>query len=528
MIRALRILSVSAMGLSFLLGVWAQTNAPSTTTYDIVLASGRVIDPETKLDAVRNVGINDGRISAISPEELKGQVVVDVAGLIVAPGFIDWHAHGQNTLADRVQAFDGVMTAMELEAGMLPIGRWYDLQAKSKRVVNYGASSSWGIARMVTLEGIPLPAEPRAAALFANFSLKKWPNDIATPEQVDAIVNLIEQGLKEGGLGIGVVPGYAPGSGYKELLAVHVLAAKYRVPTFSHVRSEGDVDPLSAAQAYGEMLSFAAATGANVHICHLNSTSFRDMPLAVSMIHRALEQGLKVTVEAYPYGAASTAIGAKFLDPENLSRIGMSYESVEYHGKRLNESSFNELRSKNPGAIVVVHFYELPRDQKLLDMAVLFPGGIIASDAMPWISTATGQEIDSNAWPMPDDAFAHPRSAGTFTRFLAQYVRDRKLISWPDAIAKTSYLPAKLFEETAPQMKKKGRLQVGMDADITVFNPATVQDRATYERPNQTSSGVKYLLVNGAFVIRDGELDKNVFPGKPVRRSAASSTTAAN
>jgi Amidohydrolase family len=519
--RITRILSICAIWLGFLPGVWAQTNVPTTAPYDIVLANGRVIDPETRLDAVRNVGIKDGKIAAVSTAALKGQVVVDATGLIVAPGFIDWHAHGQNTLADRMQAFDGVTTALELEAGMLPISRWYDLQARSKRVVNYGASSSWGIARIATLEGTPLPAEPSAQALFADFGLKKWQNDIATPEQVANIVNLIEQGLKEGALGVGIVPGYAPGSGYKELLAVHTLAAKYKVPIITHVRSEGDVDPLSAAQAYGEELSYAAATGANVHICHLNSTSFRDMPLAVSMIHRALEEGLKITVEAYPYGAASTGIGAKFLDPENLSRIGMSYQSVEYQGKRLNESSFNELRTKNPGAIVVLHFYELPRDQKLLDMAVLFPGGIIASDAMPWLSTRTGKVVDPNAWPIPDDAFAHPRSAGTFTRFLAQYVLDRKLISWPDAIAKTSYLPAKYLEETAPQMKKKGRLQVGMDADITVFDPATVQDRATYERPNQTSVGVKYLLVNGTFVIRNGDLDTKAFPGQPVRRAVS-------
>lgn len=490
----------------------------TTTLYDIVFANGRVIDPETKLDAVQNVGIKNGRIAAVSAAALKGQVIVDATGHIVAPGFIDWHAHGQNTLADRVQAFDGVTTALELEAGMLPIGLWYDLQARSKRVLNYGASSSWGIARMVALEGIPLPVEPSAFTLFANFRLKKWPNDVATPGQVAAIMCLVEQGLKEGGLGVGVVPGYAPGSGYKELLAVHMLAAKYKVSTYSHVRSEGDVDPLSAAQAYSEVLSFAAGTGANVHICHLNSTSFRDMPLAVSMIHRALEQGLKITVEAYPYGAASTGIGAKFLDPENLSRIGMSYESLEYQGKRLNKSSFDELRAKNPGAIVVVHFYELPRDQKLLDMAVLFPGGIIASDAMPWVSTRTGQEINPNIWPMPDDAFAHPRSAGTFTRFLAQYAHNRKLISWPDAIAKTSFMPAKLFEETAPQMKKKGRLQEGMDADIVVFDPAAVEDRATYERPNQTSVGMKDVLVNGVFVIRDSELDTKAFPGQPVRR----------
>ena len=398
--RTTRIFPACTIVLSLLLGAWAQTNTPATTRYDIVIANGRVIDPETRLDAVRNVGIKDGKIAAVSNSPLKGERVIDATGLLVAPGFIDWHAHGQNTLADRVQAFDGVTTALELEAGMLPTDRWYDLQARSKRILNYGASSSWGIARMAALESIPLPAEPRAAALFANFRLTKWPNDTATPEQLTRIVNLTEQGLQEGGLGIGLVPGYAP-----------------------------------------------------------------------------------------------------------------------YQGKRLNESSFKELRGRNPGAIVVLHFYELPRDQKLLDMAVLFSGGIIASDAMPWLSTETGREIDSNAWPLPNTAFAHPRSAGTFTRFLAQYVRDRKLISWPDAITKTSYLPAKYLEETAPQMEKKGRLQVGKDADIVVFDPATLRDQATYERPNQTSVGMRYVLVNGAFVIRNGELDTSAFPGRPVRRT---------
>ena len=501
-----------------IVSAFAEPISPMALSCDIVLANGRVIDPETKLDAVRSVGIKDGKIVAVSSETLRGQTVLDAAGLIIAPGFIDCHAHGQNTLSDRVQAFDGVTTTLELEGGMLPIGKWYELQTKSKRVLNYGASVSWAIARITAIENISLPTEPRASSLFANFDLKKWPNEIATSEQLTTILNLTEQGLKEGGLGIGLVPGYAPGCGYKELLAEHVLARKYNVPTYSHVRSQGDKDPLSAAQAHGEMISYAAATGAHVHICHLNSTSFRTIATAVAMIQEAQKQGLKISVEAYPYGAGSTGIGAKFLDPENLARVGMSYDSIEYQGKRLNEHSFKELRVKSPGAIVVAHFYELPRDQQLLDMAVLFPDAIIASDVMPWMSTKTGREIDSNAWPLPGDAFSHPRSAGTFTRFLADYVRERKLISWPDAIAKTSYLPAKLVEESAPQMKRKGRLQVDMDADIVVFDPSTIQDRATYAQPNQTSVGVKYLLVNGTFVIRNGELDTNAFPGHPVRR----------
>ena len=157
LVWTIMLLSVCVIWLGFLPDVCGQTNVSTSPPYDIVLANGRVIDPETKLDAVRNVGIKDGKVAAVSPDALKGQVVVDATGLIVAPGFIDWHAHGQNTLADRVQAFDGVTTALEFEAGMLPIGRWYDLQARSKRVVNYGASSSWGMARIATLEDIPLP-----------------------------------------------------------------------------------------------------------------------------------------------------------------------------------------------------------------------------------------------------------------------------------------------------------------------------------------------------------------------------------
>ena len=496
-------------------------STPAPATYDIVLSNGRVIDPETKLDAIRNIGINDGKIAAVSTAPLKGNTVIDATGLIVSPGFIDWHSHGQNTLSDRMQAFDGVTTTLELELGALPVSRWYSQQAESHRVLNYGASSSWAEARIAVMEQVTLPEHASLLTILPYFSDKRFSSDVATPDQVSKIVDLVDQGLKEGALGVGVPLGYSPGSGYKELLAVHTLAAKYNVPLYEHVRSEGDVDPLSAAQAYGEVLSYAAATGANVHICHLNSTTFGDMPLAVPMIRHAQEQGLKVTVEAYPYGAGSTGAGSKFLSPENLPRMGMTSHSIEYLGKRLDDQSLNQLRATNPGAMIIDYYYELPRDQKFLDAAVLFPGGTIASDSMPWVSRTTGKPIDPNAWPIPADAYAHPRGAATFIKFLQDYVRERKVVSWPDAIAKVSYLPARYLEDAAPQMKHKGRLQPGMDADITVFDPATIAARATFAQPNQTSVGVKYLLINGHFVVRNGDLDAKAFPGQPIRRATA-------
>jgi N-acyl-D-glutamate deacylase len=238
-----------------------------------VVLYGRVIDPERYLDDVRDVGIRDGRIVTVMRDKLSGEQSVAAQGLIVAPGFIDCHSHGQNNLADRVHAFYGVTTVLELEAGILPVGRWYDIQASKRRVLNYGTASSWVFSRFVTLEGIPLSKEPRIQLLFFTaFGHSKWSNDVATPEQLDQIVNKVEQGLKEGGLGIGAVPGYAPGTGYKELLAVQTLAANYKVPTYWHVRSVGDADPLSAAQAYGEVISFAAATDSHVHICQTRYT----------------------------------------------------------------------------------------------------------------------------------------------------------------------------------------------------------------------------------------------------------------
>jgi N-acyl-D-glutamate deacylase len=127
---------------------------------DLVITSGRVVDPQRYLDDVRNVGIRDSRIVTVTRDKLSGEQSVDAQGLVVAPGFIDWHSHGQNNLADRVHAFDGVTTVLELEAGILPVGRWYDIQAKNRRVLNYGTASSWVFARFATLEGIPLSRTP--------------------------------------------------------------------------------------------------------------------------------------------------------------------------------------------------------------------------------------------------------------------------------------------------------------------------------------------------------------------------------
>ncbi|WP_217998232.1 amidohydrolase family protein [Flavihumibacter petaseus] len=503
-----------------ILGIFSSCkNSPEKTgsRYDLVIIGGTVIDPETKLNAIQNIGIDSGVISVITNEKIEGKKTINATGLIVAPGFIDLHSHGQSLIADRMQAFDGVTTALELESGVLPIGEWYQFQEKQGRVLNYGAAAAWTFARISEMEGIPM----RADLLWFQqaFSLKHWVYDPANDSQTVAIAKRIEQGIQEGSLGIGVNAGYAPGGGYKELLAVHELAARYKVPVFTHVTGDYPDDPNSAAESIGQIISYAAATGSQEHICHLNSTSRKDIATTRKLILGAQARGLPISTEAYTYGASSTTIGAALFNEEGIKRKGIRYSQIELNGIPLNDQTFHQYRKETPGAVIVFKFFDLPREHDLLDQSVLFPGGAIASDGMPWLDKATGMPVDDHQWPLSEKAFAHPRGAGTYTRLLAQWVRERHALTISEAIAKSSLIPAQILERSVPAMKRKGRLQLGMDADIILFDPATVQDNATFTNPTLPASGMMYVLVNGKLVIENGVLNPDARPGKPVRRN---------
>lgn len=493
----------------------------ASNVHDIVIAGGRVIDPETGFDAVANVGITGGTITAVSTSPLNGHKTIDAHGQVVAPGFIDLHAHGQSKVADRMQAFDGVTTALELESGTLPVGAWYDAQAKAGRVLNYGTSAAWTFARIAELEEL----QPEADVLWFQkaFSLQKWVNNAATRVQVGHIVDSLEQGLRDGAIGIGINAGYAPGGGYKELLAVHKLAASYGVPTFTHISGDFPDDPKSAAESVGDIISLTVATGSQSHICHINSSSLSDIDTTMSMIAAARARKLPITTESYTYGASSTTVGAALFSDEAREKKSIDTSSIEFNGQPLDDASFAKLRSEEPGSVVVFHFLKLPQEQATLDKAVLGEGVAIASDAMPWADKRTGQLIGNDVWPLPDYAFAHPRSAGTYTRLLSYWVREQKTLSLVEAVQKASLIPAQILEASVPQMAKKGRLQVGMDADVIVFDPVTVRDRATFTQPNQTAEGMQHVFVNGVPVIRQGQLDMEAAPGKAVRRTPTNS-----
>ena len=492
---------------------------------DIVILNGRVIDPETGLDAVRNVAVDGGKIVAISEFDLEGDVVVDATGHVVSPGFIDLHAHGQSIGDYRMQAMQGVTTALELESGVLPIGDWYAGQAAKNLPINYGAAAGWTFGRIAAFTD----TDPLATAAYFQDAqaLSDWKSDIAAPDQFTRIMDLVEEGLKEGGLGIGVNAGYAPGYGQKEYFALAELANRYGVATYTHVRYASNLEPQSSFEALKELIANAAITGAHMHICHLNSTSLSDIHATLSLVEEAMAKGINITVEGYPYGAANTVVGAAmFSGPNWRERMASTANNFQLGRDRMTEEELADYQANNPGTFITWHFLDEdnPSDLALLDATITHPAVLIASDAVFWAyfdENGSVKTYEGDAWPLPDKVFSHPRSSGAYAKILRSYVRERGLLSLNEAIRKMSLMPAQTLEDFVPQMKFKGRIQIGMDADIAVFDPATVADKATYDNANQPAVGFQTVLVNGGFVVQDGELVVDANHGQPIRRTVA-------
>jgi N-acyl-D-aspartate/D-glutamate deacylase len=486
---------------------------------DLLLRGGRVIDPESGSDEVRDVHVRAGRVAAIgtdlaAPDDAE---VLDVAGLVVGPGFVDLHSHVHSIAGQRLQALDGVTTTLDLEAGLMPLERAYREAAEQGRPLNYGFSASWGGARAHVLAG-----RPADASIISSLSVlgdPRW-QATSTPAQLAAWLDLLGGELAAGALGIGVLMGYAPRTDPAEYLAVARLAAEAGVPTYTHIRELVEADETTPFDGAEEVVRAAAETGAAMHHCHVNSTSRRHVDRVLGSITRAREAGSRVTVEAYPYGAGSTGVGAFFLAPERLPTMGLRPSSLVLlpSGERIaDEARLREVRAQAPGTPCVVEFFDEddPSDRALLHQALAYPEAIIASDAMP-VLWPDGR-IDSQEWPLPPGGMTHPRTAGTFTRAIRRMVRESATWTWTEAFRRCSFLPARVLDEVAPAACGMGRLSVGADADIVVLDPLTVTDTATYLDSTSPSVGILHLLVGGTAVVRDGELVVDAYPGRPLR-----------
>lgn len=478
--------------------------------YDVVFMGGRVIDPESGYDQLANVAISGNKIAAISKLPLIGIDSIDASGLVISPGFIDLHSHALSRLGQQLQAMDGVTTALELEAGVYPIDALSQIM-NSGSVINYGASTGHLAIRQRVIENIlkphilsvtkQLPPAPGSKSTKKPAAQKNAAFiDVATEQQLSAMQAHLQQGIADGGLGIGLLLDYLTGAVTTgELDMIFQVAAAAAVPVFVHIRRGLPGDPAGLE----EVINLAQKHQTSVHVCHLNASAMGSIQHFLDLITRAQAQGLDITAEAYPYNAGSTSISAAVFSRDWQSIFGITYKDVEWAatGERFTKSLWDNYRQRFPEGQIIHHYGK----EQWTRVALQAPGIIVASDAMPLVTR---------------DERVHPRGVGTFSKILGRYTASADPSVSMDlvtALAKMTLLPARRMEKFAPAFNNKGRLREGFDADLTLFDPGKVTDMATFQQPQNPSNGIQYVVVNGEFVLREGKLIEAALPGKIIK-----------
>jgi dihydroorotase len=398
-------------------------------------------------------------------------------------------------------ARDGVTTALDLELGAHGVEKFLT-ERQGRARIHHGVSAGHIPARVRWSTGISpghlaTRGEGFMAAIvrFVRRFLQPtgWATDVADADGIAEITALLEEQLDEGGVGIGMGLAYTPGASEDEVRAVFELAKRRGVPVFAHLRGQQSPTDMAPIES---ILAHVRATWASLHVFHITSSSRDALPAYLDAIDAAQVEGFDVTTEAYPYTASSTFIESEVYSEGWRERTGLDYDDLQWvaTGERLSRESFERYRAQ--GGTVIMHGMK----ERNVALAIAHDGVLIASDGMAMY-----------------DGGEHPRGAGTHARILGRYVRERGVITLPQAISKLANLPAERLEGFVPAMQKKGRIRVGADADLTVFDPETVIDRATFEDSHQFSAGIPFVLVEGEFVVRDGELVPGAFPGRAVK-----------
>ncbi|MDR6974299.1 dihydroorotase-like cyclic amidohydrolase [Streptomyces sp. 3330] len=477
---------------------------------DTVIERARVIDPETGLDDVLNIGIHRGRITHLTASPLDALTRIDATGLVACPGFIDLHSHAQDLTGLRLQALDGVTTALELEAGAGPVSALYRQAADEGRPIHYGYSASWAAARMAVLADTPMPAH----TVLKDLGNPAWQRHATRAETV-RITQIVETQLAEGAIGIGMLLGYCAGAGTAEFHGMAELARAHSMTTFTHIRELRAFNPAGPVDGVEELVRVALDSGAHLHCCHVNSTARSHIDAVTEALGTARDKGAVLTTEAYPYATAMTPVGAPFLAPDLLKDAGLDHHAVKdpVTGRPLPDTAtLRRLRRDRPETLVLFEpLRETGAAQRdLLERALFGDHTAVASDAMP-------TNVTPSAWPPPEAAPTHPRGAGTFSRTLRLFAGTASRRTLSEVIARMTLVPADIAAAGAPSLRTKGRIRIGCDADITIFDQQAVTERASFATPLRASTGITHVLVAGRLVVCDGELDTAALPGRAIR-----------
>ena len=460
--------------------------------WPLVINNGRVIDPETGLDAIRHLAIQKGEIVALSEEPLDGQRMIDATGYVVAPGFIDIHSHTPTPMGMRLNVLDGVTTQLDTEAGAYPVSA-YGSAIQQAPLVNYGASVGHFATRIKVIEGKDQPYFFHGDS-FITMGTDAWEKP-ATADQLAQIQRLLVDGLESGGIGIGVLLDYMRDAvNSDELRMIFETAAQFDAPVFIHVRRNMPGD----AAGLDEALGLAIETGAPVFICHITHNAMGGIGDWLAKIDAAREQGAQVATETLSYLAGGTSISADVFRKRDWQSIfDITYEDVQWTatGEWLTQETWDYYAKNHPDGAVNHHYVK----ESWLRTALEWPDMMVSTDAMP---------------AFVPEQLSNPNIAGTFSLLLGEYVRDKQYLSLSDALSRISLKPAQWLQGIAPVFADKGRIQLGKDADIVIFDPATISANATYGDPYASPTGMEWVIVNGEVVVDQGRVVVDRFPGE--------------
>ena len=440
----------------------------------ILIKNGLVIDPANQVQAKLNILLEDGKIAAVTTETLEADHVIDAAGKIVSPGFIDIHMHEDPVTEDGTIYCDEEKAIFPC---MLRMG------------VTTVVAGQCGENRFHPADYLDLVDRDGAAVNVAILAGHAWFREHVghmdkyshvTKEELDRMTEEMQKAVDRGCFGVSYGIRYVPGIDEAELKTTAAVCKKDKKMIAAHIRSDaGEV--FDAAK---EFLDIAKALELSVELSHIGSMAgFGQMTQFLRMVDEYKLNGVDVACDCYPYYAFSTSIGSTTYDDGWLDRYQCGYDVVEmcegkYKGQRLTKETYDEVRRETPEHETICY---VMKDQDV-DLAFHHPNVMLASDGI----FSSGQ--------------GHPRAAGAFPRLLAEFVRPGKLPLY-EAIRKMTAMPAEKAGLT-----RKGHLSVGADADIVIFDPKTVQDNATFENPILPPSGIDYVIIGGEIAAKDGKI----------------------
>ncbi len=453
---------------------------------ELALLNGRVIDPESDTDIVRNIGIKAGKIFYLGTEAVETKKTIDIAGLVVSPGFIDFLSYDQNGTGEYYKAADGVTTNLSMHgASMVNFEKYFE-NTKNKLYLNQGGAIS----------------QIRLRYSVGLMDAYQKPSTV----QIQSMCELAEKAYANGALGLNLSTEYLPGTTFEEELELAKVTKKWNALMTGHIRYSTMFDKKTNIDAIREVIELVRQTGVSFQIDHINSTGGTfSMAASLDLIKKANEEGLDITLDMYPYDSWATYLASARFDGDWQKRFQITYKDLQIANQpeRLTEEKFKTIKKmKAPYNNPLTVAYAVP--EKDIVTALLFPGMIIGSDTII--------EPDKNN---------HPRGAGCYARLFQKYVKETKLLTLTQAIAMCSYYPARRLEGVSSAMKNKGRIKEGADADLVIFDPEKIKEKATVESPGEYSEGIEMVLVNGRIVKDNAGIVKGIFPGKPVKRDSS-------